>query len=134
MSDMPHDEEYHFNLGAAEELENQLRRTRSILGRLAAGLAGTDPKRPPELRDLVERQHVLQAAEVLFGPDVASTTLEALGQHGPGNCVFISYATKDEDCAQELAALLKKVRVSYFMAKQTIPPSGRVGHIHLASD
>jgi hypothetical protein len=122
MSDTPHDDEYHFNVPAAEEVEAQLERTRSILGRLAAGLAGTEePNRPDHLRGLVERQHVLQAAEILFGPDVASKTLEALRQHGPGKCVFISYATKDEECANELADLLKKVRVSYFLARQTIP-------------
>jgi TIR domain len=120
-SGMPHDEEYSFNFGAATELEDQLQRARSILGRLAAGVAGLDPTQPPDLRGLVERQHVLRAAEILFSPDVAGTSLEDLRRKGPGKYVFISYADKDEDCAHELAARLKEVDVSYFVAKETIP-------------
>jgi hypothetical protein len=121
MSAMPPDEEYHLHFEASNELEEQLERTRSILGRLAAGLAGMDPKRSPDLRGLVEREHVLRAAELLLGPDVAGQALDALVRRGSGKCIFISYASKDEDCARELAARLKKVHVSYFMAKQTIP-------------
>jgi hypothetical protein len=121
MSGTPHDDEYSFNFGAATELEDQLQRARSILGRLAAGLAGLDPTQPQELRGLVERQHVLQAAEILFTPEVAGTSLEDLHRRGRGECVFISYADKDQDCAHELAACLKGVGVSYFVAKETIP-------------
>ena len=51
MSGTPHDQEYSFNFGAATELEDQTQRARSILGRLAAGLAGLDPTQPPDLRD-----------------------------------------------------------------------------------
>jgi hypothetical protein len=123
MSGTPHDGEYSFNFGAATELEDQLERARSILGRLAAGLAGLDPTQPPDLRGLVERQHVLRAAEILFTPDVAGTSLENLHRWGSGHCVFISYADKDKDCALELAARLREVDVSYFVAKDTIPPA-----------
>jgi hypothetical protein len=121
MSAMPRDEEYHLNFEGSNALEEQLERIRRVLGRLAAGLAGMDPDRPADLRDLVERQHVLQAADLLLGPNVADKPLETLARRGSGKCVFISYATKDEDFARELAARLKKVHVSYFMAKQTIP-------------
>jgi hypothetical protein len=66
-SGTPHDdEEYSFNFEAANELEDQLQRARNILGRLAAGLAGLDPNQPLDLRGVVERQHVLQAAEILL--------------------------------------------------------------------
>ena len=66
---------------------------------------------------------MLRAAEILFTPDVAGTSLENLRRWGPGQCVFISYADKDKDCALELAARLKEVDVSYFLAKDTIPPA-----------
>ena len=45
-ADLPHDEEYHFNFGAATEFQEQLERAGRILGRLAAGLAGTDVQEP----------------------------------------------------------------------------------------
>jgi hypothetical protein len=114
MSGTPRDEEYSLNFEAANELEDQLDRARSILGRLAAGFAGMDPRQPPDLRGVVERQHVLQAVEILL----AGTGFEDLQRRGPGRCVFISYAERDAECALELAALLKDVGVSSFVARE----------------
>jgi hypothetical protein len=117
MSGTPLDEEYSFNHDAANELEAQVERARSILARLAAGLAVMDPTLPPDLRGLVEPKHVLQAAEILL----AGTGSEDLHRRGPGECVFISYAEQDGDCARELAARLKEVGVSCFVASESIP-------------
>jgi hypothetical protein len=65
------DPQYHFNFRATEELEDQLTRVGLNLLRLAATLANTDSNRPPELRDLVDGDHIAQAAKVLFGPPSA---------------------------------------------------------------
>jgi hypothetical protein len=119
--DEPVDKEYHLNYEAANELEDQLERARSILGRLAAGVAGSEGGRPAHEQGLVERKHVLEAAQLVFGPVAAGTAVDVLRQRGHGKCVFISYATKDEDLAHELAKLLKKARVTFFVARKSIP-------------
>ena len=121
MSDMPPEDAYHLNSEAAEELVRQITQAQSILGRIAAGLAGLEPGRPSDLRDLVERKHVQQAAEVLWGPVAAGTAIDVLRKRGSSKAVFISHATEDEDAAHELAALLKQAKVSCFVAKKSIP-------------
>jgi hypothetical protein len=59
--------EYHVNVAAANELERQATRAKQILERLAAHLAATQPSRDEDFKDLVEREHVRRAAELLFG-------------------------------------------------------------------
>ena len=50
--------EYDLNFDAANELEDQASRAKRILERLAAHLAATEPRRDPQLKDIVDREHV----------------------------------------------------------------------------
>jgi hypothetical protein len=70
---------------------------------------------------VVERRHVLRAAEIIFGAQAADTSLDDLVRSGTGECVFVSHASKDKPLAHELARRLTKTKVSCFVAKKTIP-------------
>jgi TIR domain len=110
----------HFHWEAANELEARAKRAdyksiRDKLQELAEILARNDVTRPEDMREIVERKHVLRAAEKLFA-DPAALSLES------GACVFLSYSTKDEDFARELEANLRAVGVSSFLAPLTIRP------------
>jgi hypothetical protein len=111
---------FHFHLDASQERLEQADRTdriQEIIGRLAEELASLDNNRPEEMRDVVERKHVRQAAEKLFAPDLS--WLSALS---PGAGVFLSYSTKDEDFARELGDDLHAAGVAYFLAPLSIKP------------
>lgn len=112
----------HFNLEAATEVDLQAKRAgykavQDWLRELAESLASNDSGRPDELRDVVERKHVLLAAERLFASDPAW-----LGLLDPGEGIFLSYSTKDEDFARELEADLREEGVKGFLAPLSIKP------------
>jgi hypothetical protein len=111
-----------FNAQAANELDEQAKRADyqvvwARLQELAENLAAGDSDRPDELRDIVERKHVLLAAESLFASDPIWLTLL-----DPGHGVFLSYSTKDEDFARELESDLRAEGVSSFLASLSIKP------------
>ncbi len=98
--------DFEFNLEAATELDAQAKRAglktiRNWLQQLAERLASNDSGRGDELRDVVEPKHVLLAAERLFASDPTWMVLL-----DPGQGIFLSYSTKDEDFARELEAVL----------------------------
>ena len=112
----------HFNMKAANEVDVQTRRAdfqtiRERLEQLAECFASNDTDRPDKLLDIVERKHVLLAAERLFASDPAEQVLL-----DPGHGFFLSYSTNDEDFARELAANLKAEGVEGFLAPLSITP------------
>ena len=111
----PREPEIHLNFEAAEELERQGARAKSILEALAADLAFTEPRRVAHWKCLVEREHVLQAAAKLFGSAIPSATSPT-----SANCVFISYSNQDKGVARELANDLKRLGVACFIANRSI--------------
>ena len=108
--------EYNLNFQAANELERQSERAKRILGRLAAHLAATQPQRARDFVDLVEREHVLQAAELLYGSVPALHTDAPV----PPYCVFISFSHADEAFVGELAEKLTASGISHFKADRDI--------------
>ncbi len=116
MSEGPRD--YDLNFDAANELEEQASRAKRILERLAAHLAATEPRGDPQLNDIVDAEHVRQAAELLLG---------SIGTPAPSStrscCVFISFSHQDEPFVSELVAKLEDARISYFKADRDIQPA-----------
>lgn len=108
--------EFHFHSEAANELDAQVKRAGDRLQELAEHFAGNDSDRPDVLRDVVERKHVLLAAERLFTIDSPGMMLQ------PGQGIFLSYSTKDEDFARELEADLRADGVKSFLAPLSIEP------------
>ena len=116
MPEGPRDFDYNFD--AANEVEEQTARARMILTRLAAHLAATDPDRDADL-DWVEKEHVRQAAEFLFG----SADAHSLEGAASGRCVFISFSSDDEPFVGELSRDLDAAGVSHFKASRDIRPT-----------
>ena len=111
MSDVPHD--YHFNSPAADELDRQAIRGRSILEELAAHLAATDGDGIP---GLVEPQHVSRAADILFGRPLDFPSSNAAR-------VFVSYSQSDDAFVVELAEKLDTAGIKCFKADRDIEPA-----------
>ena len=84
--------EYDLNFDAANELEEQASRAKRVLEQLAAHLAATGPRHNPQLNDIVDREHVCQAAELLFGSIHAATSPKGTRSH----CIFVSFSHADE--------------------------------------
>src|SRR5438094_7746115 len=106
--------ELELGIDAATEIANQSVRkdeVAKVVQALSERIASQDNDRLEDLRDVVERKHVLEAAERLFSAD--QSWLSALDR---GNGVFLSYSTKDEDFARELEADLRAEGVSCFLA------------------
>src|SRR5262245_27610239 len=118
MSDKPR--KYHLNSDAATEHNLQGKRAAPILEQLAADLAAGDPTRPDAERDLVERSHVLRAAELLYGSIVRDLE-ESLEVMSPP--IFISYSSEDRDFVQEINADLAKAGLAAFLAERSIETS-----------
>ena len=96
MSDEPL--EFHLNLDAATELEKQSQRASRILERMAAHLAANQPAGDANLEDLVEQEHVRQAAELLFGSvDGSASELAPDSKY-----VFISFCHEDDAFVTEI--------------------------------
>ncbi len=110
--------EFDLNFDAANEVEEQVARAKAILSRLAAHLAATDPDRDPDF-DWVEREHVRQAAEFLFG----SADAHSLEGAASGRCVFISFSFDDEPFVAEFSRDLDSAGVSHFKANRDIRPT-----------
>jgi TIR domain len=108
----------HFPWEASNELEAQANRIRDRLEDLAESLARNDSGRPDDLRDVVERKHVLLAAKRLFSSDPTEPVL----LHA-GDGIFLSYSTKDEDFARELDADLRAEGLKSFLAPLSIKPA-----------
>ena len=121
MSDGPLD--YHLNLAAATELEKQTQRAKRILERMAAHLAANQPDVDGNLEDLVEQQHVRQAAELLFGSVEGSASELAPDP----NYVFISFSHNDDAFVAELTNGLTKAGVAWFKADRDIRPASEWG-------
>src|SRR6267378_4872457 len=122
---------YELNYGASNELEAQLARAKATLERIAADLAFAEPGRPGDELDLVERHHVLRAAEMLFGPEKApppdtagsplpssSSQLRPFGApplhpfaSGSYPPVFISYSREDRGFVEDLRSDLQRVHI-----------------------
>ena len=111
--------EYHVHGEAADELENQANRARQILERLAADLAAAEPRRRLEWQDLVEKCHVLSAAEQMFG---SATPVKDDAQRN-ASPVFLSYSHDDEEFASELTSRLEKIGIRVFKANRDIRPA-----------
>ena len=84
--------DFELNLQAATELDAQVKRRgrqtiRKWLLELAETFASNDSDRADNLRDIVERKHVLLAVEKLLGSE--PTWLVPLG---PGHGIFLSYS------------------------------------------
>jgi len=112
----------HFHAEASNELDAQAKRADykvvwARLEDLAESFASNDTGQPDELLDLVQRKHVLLAAERLFVSDPTELVLL-----GPGHGIFLSYSTKDEDFAHELEADLRVEGVKVFLAPLSIKP------------
>lgn len=112
--------ESHFHSAAEAELRKQVKRvggTTRILRALTVNIAANDATLPEELTGLVERKHVLKAAESL---------LQALGNAEQSTVfapdVFLSYSTKDEDFARELKDELEQAGIGCFLAPLSIKP------------
>jgi len=110
--------EYELNFDAANELEKQAERAKKILERLAAHLAATEPQRGLEFLDLVEQEHVCQAAELLLGTAYFPAAHATPALH----CVFISFSHEDEAFIEELIDRLAEVGVTYFKADRDVQP------------
>jgi hypothetical protein len=111
-----------FHLDAETELDTQATRlgykaVQDWLRVLAESFLTNDSGRSHDLRDIVERKHVLLAAERLFASDPTW-----LGLLDPGDGIFLSYSTKDEDFARELEADLRAEGVKSFLAPLSIKP------------
>ena len=110
--------EFDLNFGAANEVEDQVARAKAILTRLAAHLAATDQNRAPEF-DWVEKEHVRQAAEFLFG----SADAHSLEDASSGRCVFVSFSFDDAPFVDELSRNLHSAGISHFKANRDIRPT-----------
>ncbi len=115
--------EYDLNFDAANELEEQASRAKRVLERLAAHLAATGSRRDPQLNDIVAREHVCQAAELLFGSIHAATSPKGTRSH----CIFVSFSHADEPFVAELTARLAEANVTYFKADRDIQPASDWG-------
>lgn len=123
MSERPPD---HFlNFDAANELEEQLQRARQLIQWLAARLAASDPRRCSGLEDLVEREHVRRAGEILFRKATTSDFASPPGSHADVSRrdVFVSFSHEDEAFASELSQVLDKAAVSHFKADRDLHPA-----------
>lgn len=109
--------EYELNFAAANELEEQARRAKRILERLAAHLAASQPQRDPDWRDLVEPEHVRRAAELLFGALAPNEAVIA------SSSVFVSCSHEDDAFVSELAERLTQAGIDYFKADRDIRPA-----------
>ena len=120
---------YDLNFQAANELQLQSVRAKAILERLAAHLAATQPDRDPNIHDLVERDHVLQAAELLFD-SASAVRADAVSAH----CVFISFSHEDQSFVGELTEKLDQAGITYFKADRDIQLASDWGEAILGSD
>lgn len=111
MSESPH--EYHVNFDAANELEEQAQRAKTILETLAANLAANDPRPPSDDRDVVRLQHVRVAAEILLNAERRESTVVATD-------VFISYSHKDDLFIDELVRKLEAKGITCFKADRDV--------------
>lgn len=111
MSDAPRD--FHLNSPAAEELERQIGRGKSILEKLAAHLAAADGG---DVSGLVEPHHVSRAADILFG-----RPLDFPSPNAPR--VFVSYSHSDDAFVVELAEKLDAAGIKCFKADRDIEPA-----------
>ncbi len=115
----PLDLDYAFNAEAANALAVQAGKigpTQDLLEKLAAIIAASDTDRPQNLEGVVERKHVLKAAERI------ESLWGNILQDGVGYDVFLSYAHKEETCAKEFETKLKESGLTCFMASLTIKP------------
>src|SRR3990172_5640391 len=119
MPDEPHN--YHLNAEASDELHAQGERAKLILEKLAADLAAHDPNRPRHLRDLVEKPHVLAAADILFG---ANGTRARPRSAASARLVFISHSAEDQEFVDELASDIARAGLRCFVAKRSIRGAG----------
>jgi len=118
MSDVPHDYDLHF--AATEELDIQVARARTILERLAAHLAATEPRSFDEPKDVVQVEHVQKAAQLLFEAGKVSQPVLPIPA---GAEVFISYSQEDADLARLISEKLTEIGVSNFKADRDIQPA-----------
>ncbi len=117
MSEGPREHELNFE--ASDEVALQAERAKGFLEKLAAHLAATQPQRGSHFLDLVEREHVLQAAELLFGPVDVLLADPPL----PPRFVFVSFSHEDEAFVGELADKLTAEGISFFKADRDIQPA-----------
>ena len=113
MSEPPR--EHHVNFDASNELRRQARRARRILERIAKDIAASEPRREEHWRDLVERSHVLQAAQLLFG-----STQSPAKASVPRRDIFISYSSRNKTLVHRLCKQLEQRGLSCFVADQSI--------------
>ena len=109
----------HVNASAANLLALQAERSRQILERLAADFAANDPQRPDEWKDLVEEQHVNQAAEFFFGSVTRPSPGPDSGQHSAAK-VFISFSQDDAWFVNDLSERLTEAGVANFKSDRDI--------------
>jgi hypothetical protein len=117
MSEEPR--EYHVHFDASDELDKQTERARLILERLAAHLAATAPQRDPQFKDLVEREHVQQAAELVLGSRATSEAQLV----SPARAVFVSFSHEDEAFVGELTKKLTEAGITHYKADRDIRPA-----------
>jgi hypothetical protein len=111
MSDAPRD--YHFNNPAADELDRQAFRGKSILEELASHLAFADDG---DIPGLVEPHHVRRAADLLFGRPI-----EFPSPNAPR--VFVSYSHSDDAFVVELTEKIAASGITCFKADRDIEPA-----------
>ncbi len=111
MSAAPRD--YHFNSPAADELDRQVIRGKSILEELASYLAAADDG---DIPGLVEARHVRRAADLLFGRPFDFPSPNAAR-------VFVSYSHSDDAFVVELAEKLEATGIGCFKADRDIEPA-----------
>lgn len=107
---------YHMHSTASEEVEQQAKRAKKILERLAAAIAATDTSEPPDDRDIVRPVHVRRAAEQLFGAESAPL-------QPPTSDVFVSYAAADSGFARRFVDRLRANQLRCFYSAESIQPA-----------
>ena len=115
--------EYDLNFDAANELEEQASRAKRIIERLAAHLAATEPRRHSQLNDVVDRERVRQAADLLFG-SISPATFQGSDR---SHFVFVSFSHEDEPFVAELTAKLAEAHITHFKADRDIRPASDWG-------
>src|SRR5580704_14888314 len=109
--------EYEFHSGALIELENQIEHGKRLLEELACRLAAIAPLKGRAGNDIVEAEHVREAAAFLFQP------ISSVARAYPGNPVFISFSHEDEAWVGELAEKLEGADLACFKFNRDIEPA-----------
>lgn len=89
MCEKPREDDLNFD--AANELEEQASRAKQILKRLAAHLAATELRRYSQLNDVVDRERVRLAADLLFG-SISPATFQGSNR---SLFVFVSFSPEE---------------------------------------